>query len=293
MEEVISITARGLQVGAIYAVVAMGMAMTFNVSKVLNFAHGHMFMIATVAVWWLWEERDVPIGVVLVIALVITSALAAFEERFVVRPSSRLGATGWVVSTLGFGTLLAFGAEKITENQPQPVSFYWTPRTFDLFGAQLDTYRMMIIGVAILVAVILMLGLRRTMLGRSILAVSQNPEAAQLRGINVSRVMTVNFAVAAALAALAGVLMAPYTFAEAHVGFVYVLKGFIAAVVGGLTGKRIIESSLFGGFALGVIEEWGVEFVGLNYRNTVVIALLLVVMLVRPQGVFGVRERSV
>lgn len=286
-------TARGLQVGGVYALIAIGMALIFSVSKVLNFAHGHMFMIATVVVWWSWQARDVPLAATLAISLVVVAVVALVEERLVIRPTSRFGAIGWVLSTLGFATILGWVGEEILDNQPQTISFYFAEGSFALFGARISTYLSLVVLVSLLTGGALVVFLRRTFIGQAIMATAQNRDAAGLRGVDVSRITTLTFVVASALAGLAGFLMAPYTFAEAHVGLPYVLKGFVAAVAGGLSGKRVVEGALVGAFLLGVVEEWAGHLAGFDYRDTVVVVLLLAVMLLRPQGIFGIRERLV
>ncbi len=293
VRDIIEVSVRGVQAGAVYALIAMGIALIFSVNKVLNFAHGHMFMVSTVVVWWAWQQRAVPLAVTLLIALGLVGLVAVVEERLVIRPTSRYGSIGWVLSTLGFGTIVAWMAERVLDHQPQPISFYVSSQTFDLFGARINTYLTMVAGVSILVAVALIAFLRRTFTGRAIMAVAQNRDAASLRGIDDSRILTLSFALGSMIAGLAGFLMAPFTFAEAHVGLPYVLKGFIAAVLGGVSGKRMIEGALIGGVVLGLFEEWASEITNFDYRDTSVIVLLLVVMLLRPQGLFGIKERMV
>lgn len=293
MAEALEVTARGLQIGGVYALIAVGMALIFSVSKVLNFAHGHMFMVATVVVWWSWQARAVPLAGALVLAVVAVAAIALVEERLVIRPTSRFGAIGWVVSTLGFATLLSWVGEEILDHQPQTISFYFAEGSFTVFGARISTYLSIVAVIALAIGGAMVLFLRRTFVGQAILATAQNRDAAGLRGVDVGRISTFTFALASVLAGVAGFLMAPYTFAEAHVGLPYVLKGFIAAVAGGLGGKRIVEGALVGGFLLGVVEEWAGHLAGFDYRDSTVVALLLVVMLLRPQGIFGTRERLV
>lgn len=291
--DAIEVTIRGLQTGAVYALVAMGLALIFSTSKMLNFAHGEMFVVGPVVSWLLWQERDVPLGFALVVALVATAVLAGVEERFVVRPTTRHGAIGWVLSTLGVASVLAWAAERILDNEPQTISFYFAGTSKEYGDLTIDLYRTALIAVAIAIGIALSLFLRRTFTGMAILALSENRDGASLRGVNVSRLLTVAFIVGSLLATVAGFAMAPYTFAEAHAGLPYVLKGFVAAVLGGLTGERIVHGALAGGFLLGVVEQWGVELVGLDYRDTLVVVLLLVVMFLRPQGIFGIRERTV
>lgn len=289
----IDITIRGLQEGAVYAMVAMGIAMIFATSKMINFAHGEMFVIGSIVSWLLWEKRDVALGFALIVALLVAAFVGVVEERFIVRPTSRQGAIGWVLSTLGTAVILAWLAEQILHNEPQTISFYFGGATKQWGDLTIDLYRSSLVVVAVLVGLLLMLFLRRTFMGLAILALAENRDAASLRGINVSRMLTVVFAVGSALAALAGFLMGSYTFAEAHAGLPYVLKGFIAAALGGLTGERFIQGALVGGLLLGVAETWGTEIVGLEYRDTLVVLLLVAIMLIRPQGIFGVKERTV
>lgn len=293
MAEAIEVTARGLQAGGVFAMIAIGVALIFSVSHVLNFAHGHMFMISTVVVWWAWQERGVALALTLVLAVVVVGLVAFFEERFVIRPTSRFGALGWVLSTLGFATVLAFFAQEILDNQPQSISFYFAEGSFSIFGARVSTYLSLVAVAAVVIGVALSLFLHRSFAGRAIIATAQNRDAAGLRGVDVQRTIMLAFVIGSVVAGIAGFLMAPYTFAESTVGLPFVLKGFVAAVLGGLTGKRVVEGALVGGFLLGVGEEWLAHLFGFDYRDAGVVLILLIVMLVRPQGIFGTRERLV
>lgn len=292
MAEFVEVTLRGLQFGSVYALVGMGISIILAVMRVLNFAHGEMFMVGTVLAWGLWAQWHIPLVVALAISVVLVALVAVVQERFTIRPVLKVsGAWGWALSSFGFAVLLQWIAgEIVLDNQPRSVPFI-LPRQYVTVGdVTINLHTTMMIGIAIAVAVAIHLLMRRSLLGKAIVAVAQNPELAYLRGIDVPRLMTAMFAVGSAIAGLAGFLLSPYSYVDAHVGFNYVLKGFVAGVLGGVGN---VMGALLGGFILGLFEQWGGEAVGLGYRDALVVALLLALLLFRPSGLFGERGRLV
>ena len=222
----------------------------------------------------------------LVVAVLLGAVLGALEERVAVRPATARGhsAFGWVLSTLGFAILLRSGAALLLGPEIRAFPSI-LPRTHWVIGGVIITpTQVSLVVLAFVVAVGFQLFYDRTIVGRALGAVAQDPEAAALRGIPVKRLSLLSFAIGSGIAALTGFVAAPATSAFPTIGFTFGLKGFIAAAIGGIPE---IRGALLGGLALGLIESFGVDLIGAGYRDLVVFAVLLAMLVVRPAGIFG------
>jgi branched-chain amino acid transport system permease protein len=289
--DVVAVFVRGFQTGSVYALLAMGFATILSTSKIINFAHGHMFMAGTVAAWVLLDQAGLPLPLALIIATLSVGLVAIVQEQVAVRPVMRVsGAWGWALSTIGFGAIMTWAASKILDNQTRAVDYYLPRQYTEIAGVTVNLHMVMMIGVAVLVGLILFLFFERTIIGKALKAIAQDPEAASLRGIDVPRLRTLAFFIGSAIAGGTGFLMTPFSLADAFVGLNLVLKAFVATIIGG---GANIGGALLGGFVLAVLEEWSVQVAGVGYRDTSVVALLVVIMLLRPEGILSRRRRLV
>ncbi|MFN3215886.1 MAG: branched-chain amino acid ABC transporter permease [Acidimicrobiales bacterium] len=286
IEEFLTLAVPGLTAGAIYALLAMGYNVIFATTGVLNFAHGEMFMVGTMAGVLLYGDAGLPLGVALGLTLMIAATLGAAEERLAVRPALARSHTalGWVLSTLGVAIILrsafalAYGPDLRRFPDILPSD------TFEVAGALMSAEQIGLIVLAIVVAVVLDTTLKHTANGQALGAVAQDAEAASLRGLPVSALSVASFAIGSAIAALTGFFAAPITGAFPTVGFAFALKGFVAAAVGGIPS---IKGALVGGLLLGLVESFGGDLFGAGYRDAVVFATLLAILALRPAGLFG------
>jgi branched-chain amino acid transport system permease protein len=286
IERVLSLLVAGLTSGAIYALLAMGYNVIFATTGVLNFAHGELFMLGGMIGVWFFVDQGWPVVLAMIAAVLVAAALGALEERIAVRPATSKGhsAFGWVLSTLGFAIILRSGAALLLgpEIRPFPSVF---PRTRWQFGDVIVTpTQVSLVVLALVAAVALHRFYSGSTTGRALGAIAQDPEAAALRGLSVNRLSMLSFAIGSGLAALTGFFAGPITSAYPSIGFTFALKGFIAAAVGGIPE---IRGALLGGLLLGVIEAFGVDLIGAGYRELVVFAVLLVMLGLRPAGIFG------
>ena len=278
----------GLTSGAIYALVALSYNVIFGASGVLNFAQGGLLMVGAMMGAYLFGQHGWPVGAALVVAVAMGAVVAAIEERIAVRPALSRGqsAIGWVVATLGFSVVLQAGFSIVLgpDSRPFPPIVSESPHHYG--GAVFNDQQVLLVGAALAVGFILDRFYRRTRVGWALTAISHDQEAAAIRGIPVAMLSLAAFALGGALAALTGFLAGPLVGASPTQGFGFALTGFVAAAAGGIPDLR---GAVIGGFGVGIIEAAGVRWIGPEYSNVMVFGLLLVVLAVRPQGLFGKR----
>lgn len=276
----------GISQGAIYALIAYGFNVTFWTVKVVNFAHGSCLMIS-VMVSLAAYRLGLPVLLAMVCGVLVTGVMVGLLERVAVRPVlNRANGMGWVVSTLGAGIVLQALATLIwgTQAMAFPSFLFESTDYVALVGVKVSLQLVLIVIAALAVMLVLELLLRQTIWGKVLRAAAYDPESARLRGIPVQRVVTVSFVVSGALAGLAGVLIAPISGIDPGFGLNLMIKGFVAAVVGGL-GSSL--GALVGGVAVGVIELFVGGYISTAWRNGVVFLLLLLVLMAHPQGLLG------
>ena len=276
----------GISQGAIYALIAYGFNVTFWTLKVVNFAHGSCLMIAVMLTLTAYK-LGMPLWLAMLCGIAATGIMVGVLERIAVRPVLHRGnGMGWVVSTLGAGIVLQALATLIWGTQAMAFpSFLFGPTDYvPLFGVQLSLQLVLVVVTALVVMLGLEAVVRFTMWGKVLRATAYDPDSARLRGIPVQRVITTSFVVSGALAGLAGVLIAPISGIDPAFGLNLMIKGFVAAVVGGL-GSSL--GAMVGGLVVGVVELFVGGYVSSAWRNGVVFALLLAVLMFRPWGFLG------
>lgn len=288
----------GLALGGIYALVALGFSITHTTTKTLNFGQGEFLVAGSfVAVGSLLlmagkgyagvlSPADVTLGryaAALLVSLLVLGALGALLYVTAVRPFFGASGMAWVMSTIGFGIILQntalglWGAGSVA--MPSPLG----DGVLRFFGAGIRPQEILVIVVTAVVMLALDHVLRRTKIGKAVRAVAANSQAAALMGINVGAIVVLAFVVSSSLAGLAGLLIAPITTASVFMGLAISLKAFSAAIVGGLTNPR---GCIAGGFLLGLIEA-GVGLWRAELREITVFALIIAVLVIKPEGLFG------
>jgi branched-chain amino acid transport system permease protein len=276
----------GISQGAIYALIAYGFNITYWTVKVVNFAHGSCLMISVMLSLAMYR-LGLPIAIAMACGIVATAVLVGILERIAVRPVlDRSSGMGWVVSTLGAGIVLQALATLIwgTQAMAFPAFMFESTDYVPLLEVQLSLQLVLVCAAAVLVMLGLETLVRWTMWGKVLRAAAFDPDSARLRGIPVQRVVTASFVVSGALAGLAGVLIAPVSGIDPAFGVNLMIKGFVAAVVGGL-GSSL--GAMLGGLSVGVIELFVGGYISTAWRNGVVFLLLVLVLVVRPQGLLG------
>jgi branched-chain amino acid transport system permease protein len=279
----------GLALGAVYALVAIGYNIVFLSQKTFNFAQAALMMLGAfiayvgIVVWGL------PWWIVGIIAALIVGGVAAIEERVAIRPVK--DPHNLLVTTLGASIIIEGVAQLLWGGEPHRVPFFFGDQVLDFFGG-----RVYPVELALVVAVVLLvLGLtqysKRSLTGIALLGMSEDREAAQLRGVNVRRFAFLAFVFTGVLAGFMGVFVGPKTYAVATLGASLALKGFVVLAIGGFGS---LWGTLAGGLIVGLTESLATRYIGGDYANLSIFFILIVILMVKPTGLFTRRrERAV
>lgn len=285
LEQFLQQLANGLILGSVYALLALGYTMVYGIIKLINFAHGDIYMIGAFMGYYLINTLHLNFFVALILSMVGTAILGVVIEFLAYRPlrnSTRIAA---LITAIGVSFLLEYGMVFFvganTRSFPQVIK---TVR-YTLGPISISNIQLMILGISILLMVGLQFIVQKTKMGKAMRAVSVDSDAAQLMGINVNRTISFTFAWGSALAGAAGVLIALYyNSLEPLMGMTPGIKSFVAAVLGGI---GIIPGAALGGFVIGLLETFATA-VGLSdFRDAIVYAILIIILLVRPAGILG------
>lgn len=280
----------GLTAGSLYALVAMGFNILYRPTNVFNFAQGDLVMLGAMLGATVMTVLGMPWFVGAALAMLAVAVLAFVEERIAVAPVLNRSASGhgWVITTLAVSMIfanlvgLAWGPDPIAVRPPAPLS----TETFDLLGANVSSYQIAIV----VLTLALILGVEAfygTRAGKAVLAVAEDRDAALLRGINPNRLSSWSFFLGGAIAALTGVLAAPLLYASTGLGPALLLKGFAAAAVGGIGNNR---GALLAGYIIGIAEALAAAVLSPGYQLAATFAVMLIILLIRPHGLFGRAE---
>ena len=287
MVEIFQYLLNGLTIGGIYALVALGFYMMWEVSKAANFTHGDVYMAGAITAVVL-VAHGIPLLLAGLLAMIVAAALGALVERFLVRPfNTEPNAIGWMLTTIAIGIMLESGATQTygSLGRPLPSPLAVSPIRFG--GAGIYPQELLLPVAAIAVMFGLEAFYKRTTLGRAMRAVAFNRTAAGLMGINPDRMALIAFAMAAAIGALAGILISPVVPALPTMGAVIGLKAFMVAIVAGIANARGV---VVVGIAFGVIEKLIEGYISTGARDSIGFTLMILVLLAFPQGIFGRRE---
>jgi len=273
----------GLTVGAIYALVALGFAIIYNASHVINFAQGEFVMIGGMLSVSL-AGAGLPLLLAIPAAVLAAAAVGLALEKFAVEPARGASVVTLIIITIGASILLRGLATLVWDKNLHALKPFSGDQPIALGGATILPQSLWVLGVTL--AIVLLLGwfFGRTLLGKALLATSHNPLAAQLCGISVRTVLRVAFGLSAALGAIAGILIAPITLTSWDVGVMLGLKGFAAAILGGL-GSGV--GAVAGGLLLGIIESLGAGYLSSAYKDAIAFVIILAVLFFMPSGLFG------
>ncbi|MBS2028915.1 MAG: branched-chain amino acid ABC transporter permease [Deltaproteobacteria bacterium] len=292
MSEFFQHLVNGLSLGTIYALIALGYTMVYGVLKLINFAHADVFMIGAYtglfsarAIGGEGEGSYARAGAVLVISMLVSAGLGMLIERLAYRPLRARPRLTALITAIGVSFFLENGAQLLWSPDPRRFPRLFESHTFFLGNTAISSMQI----IAFLVAVAMMAGLQylvfRTRFGLAMRAVSFEPSTAALMGVPVDRTISITFAVGSALAAGAAILFGlQYPRVEPFMGLMLGLKAFVAAVLGGIGN---VPGSMVGGLVLGLAEEFVAGYGLSSYRDAVAFAILIAILILRPEGIFG------
>ncbi|RBI73473.1 branched-chain amino acid ABC transporter permease [Roseovarius sp. TE539] len=279
----------GLVNGMTYVLIATGLTLVFGVLHIINFAHGEFYMLGAFFTFFASKLLGLDYVTAGILATVAVASLGIVANRFFFWPLRREHEFTLLLSSLGLALLLTNGGELIFGADPKYISSPFADGIVAMGPMILTQQRILIFGVGALMLLLLYFFIQKTTMGKMMRATAQDAEGAALTGVDIRRVYTVTFVLACGLAALAGALVGPTAMIYPTVGSWAVLKGFIVVVLGGLGS---IVGALIGGLTLGVVEALVGGYISLGFAQAVGFAIIIVVLLWRPNGLFGVARRA-
>lgn len=278
----------GLAMGCIYALIALGYAYVWNTMAIVNFAAGEFLTFsAFVFVATFTTSLHLPFWLALLLTATVMAVLGALFSRLVFARLQRQRALVAIIATVGFGIFLKEMARILYGPEPLLYDSPFGSGVLEFGGLRLPVQQLVIMVIVVLVMILQYLALRYTTIGKVMRATAVDRETAALMGIPVNRVLAGTFAFSSVLAALAGVLLAPLFYVTTEMGTLVGLKGFVAMIIGGFGS---VPGAIVGGILLGVLENVGAYTISSTYKDALAFGLLLVFLLVRPQGLLPERH---
>lgn len=288
LHQVLQQLINGISLGSIYALIALGYTMIYGIIKLINFAHGDIYMVGAYIGFFAITQAHLSIVPSLLISLVVTGALGMVVERLAYKPLRHAPRISVLITAIGVSFFLEYTTMYFVSPTPRtfPAMFGDVAVTIDsLGGIVINGQQMLILGITAVLMVILTYIVQRTKTGKAMRAASFDTETAELMGINSDRIISITFGIGSALAAVAGVLVGIYyNSIDPLMGIMPGLKAFVAAVLGGI---GILPGAVVGGLILGVVEAFVSGFISSTFRDAAAFAILILVLLVRPTGIFG------
>lgn len=275
----------GLTAGGVYALVAIGVAMIFKVSRVLNLAQGEFVALGALVAYSLAVAARLPLGVAFVLAVAVVSALGIIFERLAIRPARSQTMTVLLVITLGTSILLRGVAMVIWGKDPMSLPSFSGDEPLKLWELSIMPQHLWVMGGILVTSAALWYFFEKTILGKAMLAAAENRAAAQMIGIDVITINRLAFGLSAAVGALAGILVAPITYITYDGGTMIGLKGFVAATIGGMGG---IPGAVVGGLLLGILESLAAGYLSSLFKDSTAFVILIIFLLLRS----GMDKRS-
>jgi len=288
MSEFLQFLLSGLAVGAVYALVALGFTIIYNASDVVNFAQGEFVMLGGMltatafAAGW-----SLPLAAL--IAVIVTALVGIALNKLAIEPARGAPVVSIIIITIGASIFIRGITQVFLGKQLHRFPAFTGEAPIRIFGATIVPQSLWVFFGALVIFIVLWFFFTRTLLGRAVLATANNRMAALLVGINTKYVMTLSFAVSAAIGALAGVLVTPITLTSYDIGMTMALKGFAAAMLGGMGNPK---GALVGGILLGLLESLTAGYISSQYKDAAAFVVILAVLFFMPQGLFGLRAQT-
>jgi branched-chain amino acid transport system permease protein len=279
----------GITVGSIYAMVAVGFNIIYNVTEIINFAQGEFVMLGGLTMVSLHVGLGLPLIAAFPATILIVTLVGMLLDRLAISPIRRPTVLSLIIATIAASILLKGTAMFIWGKDPYDLPAFSGRNPINFLGAVIQPQYFWVIGFLILTVIVLTLFFEKTILGKAMSACADNPDAARLVGINVKQMVLLSFALSAAIGAVAGIVVTPISLMEYDRGAMLAVKGFGAAVLGGLGS---FPGAVIGGLILGAIESLGAGLISSGYKDAFALIVLMFVLFYKPSGIFGDIEVS-
>lgn len=285
MIEFIQQLVNGLSIGSIYALIALGYTMVYGIIKLINFAHGDIYMLGAFIGFSAITTFHLGLIPALIISMVTCAIIGVLIERIAYKPLRNATRIAALITAIGVSYVIEYTTQKVMGPSARPFPAVLGNEMINVFGIQIKMQQIYILVITIVLMLLLQFIVKKTKIGRSMRAVSVDADAAKLMGINVDATISYTFAIGSALAGAAGVLVGMYyNTINPLMGMIPGIKAFVAAVFGGI---GIIPGAMFGGFFIGIVESIVTAYGSSLYKDAVVYAILILILIIKPAGLLG------
>lgn len=275
----------GLMVGSIYAVVALGFVIIHNMTGIINFAQGEFVMLGGMFIVT-FTELKIPLPLAFLFTVLVVTFIGCILERAAIYPARGASIITLIIITIGASIAMRGLALLFWGTAPKILPPFTEGDAYTLLGATMVRQGLWILGITLIMVLLLYLFFEHTLLGKAVRACAFNPMAAKLMGINVGRMSLFSFGLSAALSSVAGIIITPVTFATYDMGVMLGLKGFVAAIIGGLNNAPV---AVLGGLGLGVLEAMGAGFLSSGYKDAIAFIVLVAILIFKATDIFNLK----
>ncbi|WP_032120737.1 branched-chain amino acid ABC transporter permease [Clostridium amazonitimonense] len=279
----------GLITGSLYSLAALGLVMIFKTSDIVNFSQGEMAMFNTFIAFTLLTSLNVPYFLAMIITMVFAAIMGLTLHRIVIKPLEKAPLVSSMIATLGLIMILNGLAGNLFGFDTKQFPKMFSGKNVEFLGVSVDPNSILTMAVTVVIMLALFYFFKYTKTGLALRAASQNPEAAELMGISVNKVITLTWIISAVLSSIAGMLIAPTTFLDINMMADIHLKSFSAAVLGGFTS---FVGPVVGGLILGISENLFGKYVSLSWKTVFAFGLIIVMLVIKPNGILGKTYRK-
>jgi len=279
----------GITVGSVYAMVAVGFNIIYNVTEIINFAQGEFVMLGGLIMVFFHVVAGLPLIMAFPATVILVTLVGILLDRLAIRPIRRPSVLTLIIATIAASILIKGAAMFIWGKDPYDLPAFSGRNPITVFGAVIQPQYLWVIGFLIIIVIVLSIFFDRTIIGKAMSACADNPNAASLVGINVKQMILLSFALSAAIGAVAGITVTPISLMEYDRGAMLAVKGFGAAILGGLGS---FPGAILGGLIMGTIESFGAGLISSGYKDAFALIVLLIVLFFRPSGILGSIEIS-
>jgi len=286
-EQIAQYLLSGFCTGSIYALIGFGFAIIYNSTSIINFAQGEFVMLGGMLSFFFQTTLKLPLAVAIILAIIVATASGALFERLAIRPLKNATPLSLVIITIGGSILIRGLAMLIWGKDTHSLPSFSGTEPISLAGATILPQHLWIFGITLLTITANKLFFNYTITGKAMRACASNRKAASLVGIDVKRMVLFSFVISSAMGSMAGIIIAPLTMTAYDVGIMLGLKGFCAAIIGGMSSGF---GTVLGGLLLGILESLGAGLISSGYKDAIAFIILLLILFVRPQGLFKKAE---
>jgi len=283
-DQILQYTLSGLSTGAIYALIGIGFSIIYNATGIINFAQGEFVMLGGMFTLSSIELLDLPLWAAVPCAIAASTLLGILFERLAIRPLRQPTPLNLVIITIAGSILIRGLAMLVWGKDTHSIPAFSGENPIAIGGATILPQHLWILAVTLVIIIVNKFYFYHTISGKAMRACSYNRRAAGLVGIDVRRMVLFSFIISSAMGAVAGIIVAPLTMTAYDVGIMLGLKGFCAAIIGGMSSGI---STVIGGLILGVLESLGAGLISSGYKDAIAFIILLLILFIRPQGLFG------